>query len=183
MINITSLMQVKAFARQDGALLALLWIASFACVMLMPQSMTGSLLAIATPFFVGWRLRKFRDYALDGVISFRRGYAFAVYTFIYATLIFAIAQFLYFRYLDGGMFTAMVDTTAQTMMPLYEQSGISAQELKDSLATIMAMSPIEWSFTFMVQNLIIGTVLSLPIAAVCMRRQLTRSNTGNRQQQ
>lgn len=182
MINITSLMQVKAFARQDGALLALLWIASFASIVWMPQSMAGSLLAIATPFFVGWRLKKFRDYALEGLISFRRGYAYSVYTFIYAALLFALVQFLYFRYLDHGTFTAMIEGTIQVMIPVYEQSGVSVEELKSMLTTVRELSPVEWSFTFMMQNLFIGAVLSLPIAAIAVRRRLTTGGTGTPQQ-
>lgn len=182
MINVESLMQVKAFARQDGVLLALLWIASFACVVLMPQSMLGTLLAIATPFFVGWRLGKFRNYALNGIISFRRSYAFSVYTFVYATLIFAIAQYVYFRFLDGGVFTNMVETTVQTMIPIYEQNGISAQQLTDSLALITKLTPVEWAFTFLMQNLIIGLAISLPIAAIGMRRRLPNGGITPNQQ-
>ena len=40
MININHLVQLKAFARQDALLLALLWAASFACIMLLkPKDM------------------------------------------------------------------------------------------------------------------------------------------------
>ncbi len=183
MTKIESLMQVKAFARQDGALLSLLWIASFACVLGMPQSMMGSLLAIATPFFTSWRLCKFRNYALDGIISFRRGYVYSVYTFCYAAVIFAIAQYIYFRFLDHGTFCTMLTDSINTMMPLYERSGISKEDLSESLSLISTTTPIQWAFTFMVQNICIGTVVSLPIAAVCARRgqgtSVGRSNSQN----
>ena len=92
MINVISLIQLKAFARQDGFLLFLLWIASFALIVHDPASSWGSLLAMATPFFVGWLLVKFRDYALQGVISFRRALAFSVFTFFYASMLFAVAR-------------------------------------------------------------------------------------------
>ena len=70
-----ALIQLKAFARQDGAIVALTWTASFALTLLSSQTPYGSLLAIATPFIIGWRLIKFRNYALDGIISFRRALA------------------------------------------------------------------------------------------------------------
>lgn len=90
MIKAQDLAQVKAFARQDGVLLSLLWIISFACwygvmrhtgnnadisnVQQMDTSFSilsllSNLLIIATPFFVGWRLVRFRDDALNGAIS------------------------------------------------------------------------------------------------------------------
>ncbi len=181
MTKIESLMQAKAFARQDGALLSLLWIASFACMMGIPQSMMGNILALATPFFIGWRLCKFRNYALDGFISFRRGYVYSAYTFFYAAVIFAIAQYVYFRFLDHGTFCAMLTDSINAMMPLYENSGISKKELAESLNLISTSTPIQWAFTFMVQNICIGAVVSLPIAAFCARRNhgapIGRSNS------
>jgi hypothetical protein len=69
---------------------------------------------------VGWRLSKFRNYALDGVISFRRALAYSWYTFFYASLLFAIAQFLYFRFLNNGVIASMLMQTANMMIPYYK---------------------------------------------------------------
>ena len=49
MISPDTLIQLKAFARQDGLLLALFWTASFAMTMMAPQSIWGNVLAMATP--------------------------------------------------------------------------------------------------------------------------------------
>lgn len=164
MINVTSLIQLKAFARQDGFFLFLLWIASFAAVVANPTSTWGSLLAIATPFLVGWMLVRFRNYALDGIISFRRGFAFSAYTFFYASLLFAVAQFVYFRFLDNGALATMFLASAKTLEPFYKANGISMTELEQSLAMIGKLSPIEVSFVFMMQNFFVGLILSFPIA-------------------
>ena len=96
--------QLRAFARQDGALMALVWIASFLFTVYVPQNGIGSLLAITIPFVLGWRLCAFRNYARDGIISFRRAYLYCVYTFFYASLIFAVAQFVFFKFFDHGTF-------------------------------------------------------------------------------
>ena len=69
MIRIEDFIQLKAFARQDGLLLSLLWTASFALIVYMPASAMGNILAITTPLFVAWRLRIFREYALGGIIG------------------------------------------------------------------------------------------------------------------
>ena len=110
MTNIAqALVQLKAFARQDGAILWLLWTASFVGLIIDPAASWGSLFAFLTPFIVGWRLIKFRDEALDGAISFRRGYAYCWYVFFYGALLFAIEQYLYFCYLDNGTFATNVE--------------------------------------------------------------------------
>lgn len=67
MINVAHLVQLKAFARQDALLLALLWAASFACIMMLNAGLIGNILALATPFLVGKRLAAFRTQALYGV--------------------------------------------------------------------------------------------------------------------
>ena len=63
-------MQVKAFARQDGMLMALLWTTSFACYTLLKAGAIADLLTISTPIFLAWRMSKFRDYALGAVCLF-----------------------------------------------------------------------------------------------------------------
>lgn len=170
MITPQVLIQLKAFARQDGALLSLLWIASFAGMMYMPQSAVGNLLALATPIVVGWRLCKFRDDALDGVISLRRGYAYAFYVFFYASLVFALAQYLYFAFLDGGRFSTMLSDALRVVTPIYEQQGMSKAEIDQGMGLVMSLGPLHWTFVFMVQNILVGLVLGLPIGAVCRKR-------------
>ena len=57
--------QMKAFARLDGVLLAVLWVSSFALYVaglaLPVFGLAAMVLMVATPFFVGFRLGKFRD--------------------------------------------------------------------------------------------------------------------------
>lgn len=170
------LRQLKAFARQDGAFLSLVWIASFACVVYAPGMFLGNLFAIATPFFVGWRLIAFRNYALDGVISFRRGYAYCVYTFFYASAIFAVAQFLYFYFMDNGRFISLFSETVEAMIPVYEASGMDTAQLNESLQLAQSVTPAEWPMLFLTQNIFIGFIAGLPIAAVCMRRKSRNEN-------
>ena len=170
MIRIESLVQLKAFARQDALLLALLWTASFACIMVAEAGLIGNLLALATPFLVGWRLTKFRDQALGGFISFRRAYAYSTYVFFYASLAFALVQFAYFRFLDHGAFAKMFAASMQLVAPIYEQHGMSRQDINQTITAVSMVTPAEWAFVFMMQNLFIGAVTSLFIALVGKRR-------------
>ena len=170
MINVISLIQLKAFARQDGFLLFLLWVASFAIIVHSPTSSWGSLLAMATPFFVGWLLIKFRDYALKGVISFRRALAFCVFTFFYASMLFAVAQYVYFRFMDNGALMSTLISTIKTLEPFYKAQGVSVEGLKQSITMIGELSPVEIAFVFMMQNIFMGFFMSFPIALVTRRR-------------
>ena len=87
--------QLKAFARQEGTYVGLIWIVSFACFIGEFSSpilgLTAMILAVISPFFLAIRLKRFRDQARDGAISFRRALAFCILAFFYASLLFAVA--------------------------------------------------------------------------------------------
>lgn len=170
MINVTALVQLKAFARQDGGILALAWIASFILMIYMPQYAYGNLLAIATPFIVAWRLCAFRNYALDGIISFRRSFAYSCYTFFYASLIFALAQYVYLKFIDSASMRNMMEEAVKVLTPMYEQQGVQENEINMVANMMTTLKPIELSIIFMMQNLIIGLALSIPISLICRRK-------------
>lgn len=178
MINVTALIQLKAFARQDGFFLFLLWLASFAAVVTNPTSSWGTLLAMATPFFVGWLLVRFRNYALSGVISFRRALAFSLYTFFYASMLFAVAQFVYFRFLDNGALFTMLLNSVKALEPFYKANGMSVAEMRQQITMIGQLSPIEIAFIFMMQNFFVGIILSFPIA-LFGKRTVAPTQQGN----
>lgn len=169
MIRIEDFVQLKAFARVDALLLALLWTASFACIMTGAAGLIGNLLALATPFFVCWRTALFRERVLGGRLSLRRAYAYSLYCFLYAALVFALVQWAYFRFIDGGTFAKTLADTMQAVAPLYEQNGISRSEITQTMQAVSALTPIQWAFMFMMQNMAIGAVASIMVAAVCRR--------------
>lgn len=175
-MDVTEYIQLKAFTRMDGALLALLWTASFACYvwgLSQPElGMVAIILAVITPFFVARRLKKFRDGGLDGIISFRRGWAYAMLTFFYASLLFAAVHFVYFSYLDHGYFFAMLTK----MMSSPENAQALGKDLLgtviDSLQMAGKMRPIDLALNIMMSNMFVGFILSFPVAAI-MKRQVS----------
>ena len=98
--------QLKAYARQDGFFLALLWITSFIFYIIGLSNsllaMASLIMAIVSPFFVASRLRNFRDVGREGFISFGRSYAYTIFVFFYGAVLLAVVQYLYFAYFDCG---------------------------------------------------------------------------------
>ncbi len=163
--------QLDAFARVDGAMLALLWISSFACYIAgLTNNVLGLaaiILAVASPFFVARRLRSFRDYALEGVISFGRGWAYVILVFFYGGLLFALAQFAYFAYLDHGYMASVVTQMTQTaefteLMKLYGMQNTFQQVLVE----FQQLRPIDLALQGLSTNIVVGIMLGLPIAAL-----------------
>lgn len=169
--------QLKAYARQDGFFLALLWIASFACYIMGITNgllgMVAMMLAVMTPFFVAGRLRKFRDEGREGVISFRRSYAYTVFVFFYGAVLLAVAQFLYFAYMDNGYllstFSKIVSSAEGKEM--LQQYGMT-QVAEDSLSEMASLRPIDYALNILTVNIMIGFVLGVPIGLVMYRRRV-----------
>lgn len=171
MIDVVSIVQVKAYARQGGLFLSLAWLVSFALILLVPKSSWGGLVAMSSPFLVGWLLQRFRNEALDGAISFRRALVFSCLTFFYASMIFALVQYVYFRFLDHGLFLTNIVNQAGLLAEVYKQNGMPTTDITEGLTLMGQLSPIELAFLFMMQNIFIGWVVSLPVALFCKKKQ------------
>jgi len=167
---------LKAFARVDGALLAVLWVISFACYVAGIAnpvfSMAAMGLMIVTPFFVGQRLGKFRDVGRDGIISLRRGWAYAIFVFFYAAILLAIAQYVYFAYIDQGylMFSFSRALSSPEAKQVIEQYGMQ-QAMKESMEMMGQMRPIDYALNVLTVNIVMGIILGLPIAAFMQRHK------------
>lgn len=163
--------QLKAFARVDGALLAVLMIACFACYIAgLTSPLYGflSIIAIAMmPFFAGLRLKRFRDTGLEGSISFLRGWAYICLMFFYAGLLFALAQYAYMAYMDKGYLVMMISE----MLALPENAEVikqlgMADQVNESIHLLQAMRPIDFALNMLTTIIMGGIMLGLPIAAI-----------------
>ena len=175
--------QLKAFARQDGALLALLWIsASLLYLVGLSNSILGMaavMLLIYTPFFVGGRLRHFRDYGREGIISFARSYAYTILIFFYAGVLLALVIYLYFAFMDKGMLVGKIIEILQS--PEGKQT-IQAYGMGDQIQAnidyLAGMRPIDYALNMLTINILSGLFLGIPIAAI-MQRATVQSDSLN----
>ena len=169
--------QLKAFARVDGALLSLLWILSFACYVIgitnPMYSMAALLLMVVTPFYVGLRLRRFRDEDREGIISFGRGWAYSILVFFYAAILLAVAQYIYFAYMDHGYLLAKFTSalSAPENQQMIQQYGMQ-EAIDESMKMMAEMRPIDYALNVLTLNILLGIVLGLPIAALMKREKV-----------
>lgn len=163
---------IKAYARIDGAIMGGLWILSFICFIAqfyMPLlSMASMIIGVVSIIVTAMRLKNFRDNILDGVISYWKAYGYSMLTYFYAALLMAAAQYIYFQFIDNGFlinqYTAMTSSPEfKSMMTLY---GIKAEEMKLTMDTIASLRPIDVALQFFSTNIILGLVISWPIAAL-----------------
>ena len=161
--------QLKAFARIDGALTALLWIVSFGCFiggLVSPMlTLVGVAVGLASLFFVSKRIRLFRDRVLDGIISRWRAWGYTVYVFFYASLLLALAQYAYFAYLDQGFLVHSMEQVLgmEESKATLEAYGMT-QVMSESLAQLGQMRPIDLAVNTLTSNIMLGFVIGVSIA-------------------
>lgn len=160
MITPQALIQLKAFARQDGFILSLVWLLSMWLYIKVSGSIYGPLLMFSTPFYIMWRLNEFRDKALDGHISTRRSIAYSCYVVFYASLIFAAGQYVYFTYLDNGDFMGMLNESVRLIEANNQSVGLNVSDINNAVKVVGMMTPIELAFSFMMNNLVVGAIIS-----------------------
>ena len=162
-------LQTRAFARIDGAYLGILWTISFACyIMGLSQpviGMIGTATALATPFFAARRLGKFRDEVLDGSITTHRFIIHTLYMFFYASILFAVAQYAYFEFIDDGFivrqYTGMMSSPeAQELLKAY---GLTVKQAMESIEQLADTTPIAIAVNIMGMNLVLGLLLTIPV--------------------
>ena len=167
--------QLKAFARIDGALLFCLWTGCFALYIKGMDNptlgMMSMLLMFISPFYVARRLRRFRDKVREGIISFARGYAYVILIFFYSGLLFAVAQYVYFTYMDHGFLLAKFTEIANA--PESIQLGLK-DIMTQSLNEMAAMRPIDFSLNMLTLIIMAGFFLGMPIAALLQRKQANK---------
>ena len=176
MITSIEYVQLKAFARQDGALLALLWVfTSVLYIIGMTNQMIGlaaTMLIIYTPFFVGGRLRNFRDYGREGLISFRRGYAYTVFVFFYAGVLFAIAMYLYLTFMDNGYLMSQMSKVLNSDEAQQAMQQYGMTEMMNSMKQMAQIRPIDYALDMLTVNITLGFILGVPISLIMQRTML-----------
>ncbi|MBQ9236945.1 MAG: DUF4199 domain-containing protein [Prevotella sp.] len=164
MISTIELVQLKAYARQDGLILGAIWIAAFACFI---GSMSDASLqlgfivgALCTPFVVFYMLRHYRDQVLTGAISYRRAFAFIAYTMMYASLLLAAATFAYFNFIDSGNFfgTLMSNIKLPEVQQAFTDAGMDPRDIEEQLSLMSQSRPIDFAFSVFFEGVVFALI-------------------------
>ena len=103
----------------------------------------------------------------NGIISLSRGWAYSVFVFFYAAILLALAQYVYFAYIDQGYLLSSFRQfmSSPESKQVLEQYGMQ-QTMTESLEMMGQMRPIDYALNVLTVNIVIGIVLGFPIAAL-----------------
>jgi hypothetical protein len=156
-------LSLRRYAMYFGTCMGIYWIIKFIIFLLGLSSPFLSLLftvlTIAVPFIGVYYTRSFRNRICGGSITFMQSWAFMVFMYISASLLVAVAHYIYFRFMDNGH-----------VMDVYARFA-GAMEQEEALAMIRSMSAIEITMLLFLQNILYCSILTLITAPFAVKRK------------
>lgn len=167
--------QLKAFARQDGALLGVVMAVTFGFFIASvahPEFQMGYIIGmLAVPVVAAMRLRNYRDKVVEGKVSFMRRFGFLMSCFLYASLVIAIVAFVYFQFMDGGFFLSHLKEyfNMPEMSAVIKGYGMDEKMLREQIEGLESLRPIDVSMSLIANTIFMGGLVSMVISMFCRR--------------
>jgi len=169
-----------------GTLLGVYYIAKFCLFPLSLQSgvagMAFVVLTLLVPL-VAWRLvKRFQMEKVPDGMPFLTSWTFALRVFFFASLLVAVAHYIYFAFIDGGM---VAQAFSDNVAVLRETSvdGVTDQlawqtqldTIEKTFEAVAAMTPIQLVMELLVNNLFWGSIAAIFIALFIRRPNRSRT--------
>jgi len=129
-------------------------------------------LTIYVPFLSYKLTRIYRDRFCGGSIEFSHAWLFSCCMFVFASLLTAVAHYIYFQFLDHGFIIGRIEETMRLFkdtLPADQKE--SLQDLDTSIALVKSLTPIELTIQFMGNNLFYGSLFSLIVAMIVKKKK------------
>lgn len=128
-------------------------------------------LVLCVPF-MGYRyVRMYRDKVCGSSIGFLHAWLFTVFMYMYAALLASVAYYIYFRFIDNGLFISVyesrTDAIVQSNIPEFESLIDISRE---TLNTLKSLSPIDITLQLLSANVLWGALLAIPTALFAIKR-------------
>ncbi|MDR0891530.1 MAG: DUF4199 domain-containing protein [Mediterranea sp.] len=127
-------------------------------------------LTLAVPFIGYFYVKIYRDKVCGGAISFAHAAVFCTIMYVSASLLVAVAHYVYFQFIDHGF---LIDTFStywdqlMTQMPALLEHQDNVRMLIDDFRSA---SPIEITMRLFSSDIFWGLVLIVPTGLMVMRR-------------
>ena len=127
---------------------------------------------ICVPFMGYYYARIYRNTACGGSIGFLHGWVFTLSMYVFASLLTAVAHYIYFRFIDQGyivgIYREQIQMLTSGQVPGMEQY---ADTLRNALATLESLTPTDITLQLLSWNIFCGSLLAIPTALFVMRRR------------
>ena len=173
---------IQQYAMYFGTYMGIYWILKF---ILFPLSFSIPFLqflfiglTLGVPFMGYYYLKIYRDKICGGSITFSKAFIFTVMLYVFASLLTAVAHFIYYQFIDQGLIAEHVTLWVnQLLEQLDDMPQVDETEVKlihstfdEFITTFTKMSATDMTFNNMSRNIFGGIILALFTALIGQRR-------------
>lgn len=164
-------------AMRAGTAMGVFWIIKFVFFPLGLGNMFFMVLFVVLTCYVpflGYKLTKFyRDNYRGGLLSFGQAWGFGIWMYLFASMLTAVAHFVYFRFIDNGRVLQYYQDAVDNIARQDATSGLGdlVQQMQFTLDVFYQFSATDLMWQLLTQNLFYGSVLALITAPFVMRRK------------
>lgn len=167
---------MQRYAMLFGTYMGVFWILKF---ILFPLGLSAPFLlflfvglTICVPFMGYYYVRMYRNHACEGYIGFLHAWVFTVFMYVFASLLVAVAHYVYFRFIDQGFIVDTLDSI-WSEAEASNVPGMSAYigQMRETLDMIRSFNAVDITMQLMSQNVFYCSILAVPTALFVMRKK------------
>ncbi len=167
---------LQEHAMRFGTYMGLFWIIKFIFLPVGFSVPLLHLLFLALTVFVPVLgliyIRRYRDIYCEGAISFAKAFFFTILMYLFASLLTAVAHYIYFRFIDNGyLINSYIGQLESMKVSASNEMTATIEQLTDALGIISSLSPLELASQLLSQNFFCGLFLAFPSALLTMKRK------------
>lgn len=167
---------LQEYAMRFGTYMGLFWIFKFIFLPIGFSIPLLQLLFILMTLFVpvlGYiYTRRYRNQYREGSLSFTQAFSFCFLMYLFASILAALAHYVYFRFIDQGYllntYLSQLDNIKDSVSGNMK---ISVEQLISSFEVISSLTPLQLTFQLLSQNFFYGILLSVPTALLTMKKK------------
>lgn len=156
-----------------GTMLGIIWSIMYVLVFIGLKSpvllLTCIALFIGSPFFAASFAKKYRRNECGNCMRYMQAFTFLYWMYICASLLSTLAMFLYFRFIDNGMFFATMQEILTASMNLPGIDETYRQQAEQALQIIRETTTSEFTWQILGNNILNSSILPF-IIAIFVRR-------------
>lgn len=127
------------------------------------------ILTLAVPFIGYYYVKMYRDKICGGSIRFSHAVVFSIFMYMFASLLVAVAHYVYFQFIDHGFivnsYIALWNELMTTTPALMENKEI----IKETIDTVRGLSAIDITMQILSWDVFWGCILSIPTGLMVMK--------------
>ena len=123
-------------------------------------------LTLAVPFLGYHYAKMYRNKICGGTIGFAHACLFTLFMYMFASLLVAVAHYIYFQFIDHGFIMNQYVNLMQQVTTELPGMANEKEMLKNAIDSAQALSPIDITMQLLSSDVFFGSLIAIPTACL-----------------